>query len=70
MAIIVATDLIQPLIDAGIVPENCCRITFDFSVNDVVRIRYEIFATRDQIDTAMPTLIEAGKVAEIEEIKP
>lgn len=67
MAFIAATDLIRPFVEAGIVPDNCSRIQFDFPVHDVVRIRYEVFPTKDQIDAAMPTLIKSAELADTKE---
>lgn len=66
MPCIAATDLIRPFIKAGLVPDNCCRIVFDFRVNNVVRILYECFADTAQIEAIMPTLLEAGELVKRE----
>ncbi len=62
MPCISTRNLIKPFIDAGLVPDNCRRIVFDFAADDVARILYETYADGDRIGSIMSALLESAAI--------
>lgn len=61
--------IIQPFIDAGVVPPGCSRMLIDIPADDVVRVYYEIFGDQKVIDV-MATLVQEGKLPVLVEPAP
>ena len=61
--------LYQPLIDAGLVPEQCVSIDIELRVNEIAKIYFECNASKEQLDVLMPLIpkaVEDGKAVVID----
>ena len=54
---------IRALEDAGLVPENCLRVHVYAKVNEVVRLRYEVYAD----ERLLPVAVQMREPAEGEQ---
>jgi hypothetical protein len=53
--------MIQPFIDADIVPPGCRRVIIDLAVGDIVRIYYEVLGDKVVIDV-LSDMIKRGRL--------
>jgi hypothetical protein len=55
--------IIKQLIDAGVIPQECTRFSFEANVKDVMRITAECFATGEQVKAIADALMSNPQVA-------